>query len=86
MKVLLDNKDFEEAEKLLIEYSSDKKDVNEMKTLLIITNGFKTHRLLRKSRIKLLTAFNSKMEALKSKFKVYYNGVEVKEGKKGDPI
>ena len=85
MKELLDKPDFEGAKKLLNEYACIDKDVNEMKTLLIITKGFKNHPTLSESRNKLLLMFNSKMSE-KLKPKVFYNSLEIKEGKSSDPI
>lgn len=86
MKGLLDNKDFEGVKKLLIEYTDDSKDVNEMKTLLIITKDFKLHITISWARTKLSLKLKDKLAILQSQPKAYYNGVEVKEGKKGDLI
>ena len=65
MMGLLDMRDYQKAKNLLIEYSDLSKDVNEMKTLLIITKGFKFHDELGKVRQNLLNVFEDKMLSYK---------------------
>lgn len=55
---------FDEVKILMMKYDSDEYDLNQLKTVLIITNGFKDHDLIKDIRKSILLRHGEKLNKI----------------------
>lgn len=61
-KELLDKKDFDEVNKLMLQYLFDKESTpGDLKTILVITKGFKTNEVIRENRQLVLHTLETRL-------------------------